>query len=331
MKTLHTKSICCRTVVYRYGARRRQCVQCKRTWRVRKKKRGRKSIRVHPSINKVALPSQETLRHRAKRISKGREIIRRRHHKNIGLLLKKLPLQKAPRGELIAIVDGKWSRFDAKTYTTYEILLRATNGSHALAVEPVFLQGRESSPGWHHAFDCLPNSVQKRIRVVVSDGITGIEALARHRGWLVQRCHFHLLATLQPMRGKRWAKVRQKGLRETMYQLIYRAISTSNDHEAQCILTAINHLVHDPRFPKWYGVKVRGFLRYAHLFRTYRNYPEYNIPTTTNAIEAVFKQISETIRQTRGFRNSESYQRWITIQIRMLPGIRCNGHNYQPN
>lgn len=45
MTPIHAKSPCCGALVRRFGKRRRQCTHCKRTWRVRKKKRGRKHTR----------------------------------------------------------------------------------------------------------------------------------------------------------------------------------------------------------------------------------------------------------------------------------------------
>src|SRR3990167_1503103 len=45
MKKLHAKSPCCRARVVKFGARRRQCAFCKKTWRLRKKKRGRSRLR----------------------------------------------------------------------------------------------------------------------------------------------------------------------------------------------------------------------------------------------------------------------------------------------
>jgi len=42
MKNLHAKSPCCREKIIRFGSRRRQCVSCRKTWRIRQKKKGRK-------------------------------------------------------------------------------------------------------------------------------------------------------------------------------------------------------------------------------------------------------------------------------------------------
>jgi len=330
MNTLHTKSPCCKSKIHKFGTRRRQCSYCKKTWRVRQKKRGRKPIRVHPSIKRVAFASHETLRHRAIRYRKGRELIRRRHAANVSKLMHKLPSPKAPRGQLIAVVDGKHFCFNRKSYTLYQILLRPVHKNFARIMDPVFLPGHETSVGWEQAFDFLPESTRQRIVAVVSDGIYAIERIGQKNGWIIQRCHFHLLKTLQGLRGKRWSTVSHKQLRETIYNMVREALDTSDDCRAQQLHTAITKIVYTPHSPQWFALRVRGFLRRFDRFRSYHSHPDLNLPRTTNSAESVFNQISYTIHQTRGFRTLESCQRWLTIQIRTMSDIRCNGHNFLP-
>lgn len=327
MVTLHTKSHCCRAVVVQHGKRRRQCKSCKQTWSIRQKRRGRKPVRVHPTVETIALSSHETLRHRAKRLHKGRETIRRRHARNLEMLYRKLPQPEAPPQKLIAVIDGKAFRFGTEEYTVYLIALRSVHGTYACVMEPVFLPGHESTAGWNIAFDALSVSIRRRIYAVVVDGIVSLERIAKERGWKLQRCHFHLIKTLQSLRGKRWARVRQKQLRENMYQLIREALRTSDEDRAQKIRLHIQQLVADPRCPRWYGLKVRGFLKRFDRFRTYRHAPELRLPTTTNTVETVCNRIADTVQQTRGFRTPTSCKRWLTVLIRTLPLVKCNGAN----
>src|SRR3989339_895570 len=54
MNILHGKSPCCQAKIYKFGGKRKQCSLCKKTWSVRKKKRGRKAKRINPDLlNKV--------------------------------------------------------------------------------------------------------------------------------------------------------------------------------------------------------------------------------------------------------------------------------------
>lgn len=330
MKTLHAKSPCCRRKIYRFGNRRRQCAICKKTWRIRKKKVGRKQIRVHPSIELTVLERRESLRHKAKRCNKGRELIRRRHERNLDILLRKLPKSVAPRGSLIAVIDGLAIRLNKQHFTLYQILLRSVKERHAIPMEPVILSGWEHKDKWDYTFKSLPVSVQKRIKAVVSDGIVGIEPLIQRKGWIIQRCHFHLLKMLQSLRGKRWSTVTHKFLREEIYQSVLKALATADKQEAERLLEQIKLLVKRPECPKWINLRVGGFIMRYSAFRAYRDYPELNLPTTTNSTECVFNKLTETIRLTRGFSSSQSFEKWVKVQIRNMKSIKCNGNNYQP-
>jgi len=61
MAPLHAKSLCCGAQVRRFGRRRRQCTLCKRTWRIRQKKRGRTCTRHTQVLLKRILIDGNTL------------------------------------------------------------------------------------------------------------------------------------------------------------------------------------------------------------------------------------------------------------------------------
>lgn len=331
MNKLHAKSPCCNADVYRCGGRRRQCKLCKKTWSIRSKKRGRKVKRIQPSISRIAFASHESLRHKAKRLNQSREIVRRRHEKNISALLKRISKPQAPPGELIAIIDAIACSFKRNPFTLYLILLRPISARSAVVMEPVFLNGCESVTGWQKVFAELSCETRKRIKVVVSDGLTGMDGYISQQGWVYQRCHFHLLKTLQALRGKRWKNVPQKNLREKIYRLIRKLLETSSRNEAERIFAKLGELSKDPSCPYWFGRRVRGCLQQWKYFRSYRVCPELHIPTTTNSVESVNRLIKDTVHQTRGFKTPTSFQRWATLQIRTMSSIKCNGHNYQQN
>lgn len=330
MKTLHAKSPCCREKIYKFGNRRRQCQICKKTWRIRKKRRGRKRLRVHPSLELTVLERKESLRHRAQRLNRGRELLRRRHERNLELLLKHLPKPSAPPGFLIAICDGLGIRLEKQRFTLYLILLRSLGGQYAIPMEPVLLPGWEYVDGWRYVFKTLPLSAQKRIRAVVSDGIAGVESFAKERDWVAQRCHFHLLAQLQSLRGKRWSTASHKALRERIYQNVRRILETPDNKEAEVLVQQTQAFLRRPDCPKWIRSRISGFTRKSPAFRAYREYSHLNLPTTTNTAECVFNTITQTIRLTRGFSSSQSFEKWIKVQIRNMKPIQCNGGNYQP-
>lgn len=329
MNKLHAKSTCCKASVHRVGNRRRQCSKCKKTWSIRPKKRGRKIIRVHPRINLIAFSSQESLRHKAKRLNKSREVIRRRHARNIDNLLKRTGKPKAPPGKLIAIVDAVAFSFKGRSYTFYQVLLRSISDNIAVVMEPILMEGCETITVWKKVFNQLDDNDFNRIQVVVSDGLTGMESYVLQQGWIYQRCHFHLLKMLQTLRGKRWKNVPQKKLREDVYQLVRKLLAVSSEDEAYQIFLKLQEL--SKICPVWLARRLRGCLKQWKSFRSYRIHPELHIPITTNSVECANRLIKDTIHRTRGFRNPESLQRWIILQVRNMSFIKCNGHNYQQN
>lgn len=331
MILIHVKSPCCRARVNRFGSRRRQCTVCKKTWRIRSKKRGRKPIRVHPKIEKIAFSSSESLRHQAKRLNKGRELVRRRHSQAMVKLIKKLPFPQAPLGPLIAIVDGWIQFFDKTPYTLYLILLRSTHSTRATLTQPVILAGHEDINGWKKAFSLLDPTIFKRIRAVISDGVTGFNGYAREHNWAFQRCHIHLIRTLYPLLGKRNSTTKHKKLREKMYQHVLDILKTPNHKKAEQLVSQLSKMANYPYCPKWFGFRTRGFLKQYQDFRSYLKHPELNLPKTTNSAESVFRLLSDTLRQTRGFRNLQAMEKWVMLQFKIIKSIKCNGFNYQPN
>ena len=331
MRLVHAKSPCCRARVVRFGSRRRQCVQCKKTWRIRSKKRGRKPVRVHPNVEKIAFASFESLRHQAKRLKKGRELVRRRHSQVMDKLIKKLPSPQAPPGPLIAIIDGWIWFFDQRAYTLYLILLRSTHSTRAILTQPVILAGHENINGWKEAFSTLDPAIIESIRAVVSDGVTGFHIYARERNWVLQRCHIHLIRTLYPLLGKRNSTAKHKKLREKMYQCVLEILKTPNQARAELLVLQLSKMANYSYCPKWFGLRTRGFLEQYQDFRSYLKYPELNLPKTTNSAESVFRLLSDTLRQTRGFRNPQAMIKWVTLQFKIIKSIKCNGLIYQPN
>lgn len=325
MKTLHSKSPCCKGIIHRFGQRRRQCSLCEKTWRIRLKKRGRKQRRLHPSVSHTVLERGESLRHQAKRLRKNRECLRRKHRRNLEHLLKRLPKPVAPGGSLIAVVDGWAVTIRGERYTVYLILLRSVAGTCAAVMDPYIAKGYEHLPCWKDAFDELPDETKKRICALVSDGLTGMHALAREYGWTYQRCHFHLLKMMQSLRGKRWSTVKHKSLRERMYQMIVTILQIPAERRVLRLSNQLRRLLTDPRCPKWFGLRTRGFFKQLAYFRSCRRFPDLHLPTTTNSAETVCRALTATKRKTRGFSSISSLRLWITVQIRIMKPIRCNG------
>lgn len=235
MKKIHSKSPCCNAVVYRFGLRRRQCKACKRTWRIRKKKRGRKVLRIHPNPHATVILKRQSIANRANSSSSSYGQIRLRHKRNLEQILKHVPPPSIPDGELIAIIDGWHFYLKGEKHIVYLILLRSVADNIAVITEPLVFPGQEKVGQWKQAFDEIPIETRKRIKAVVSDGVTGIENFAVRQGWVMQRCHFHLIATLQKLRGKR-PSTTNKTLREEIYQMVRLILITTDNNETQKII-----------------------------------------------------------------------------------------------
>lgn len=323
MKKRHVKSSCCGAPIVRHGERRRRCTNCRRTWSVRKKKPGRKHIRVHAVHTSVAFSSNETLRHKACRTGVGRETVRRRHVRTLETLVRQLPAPQAPKGDLLLLIDAKGFVFSGTRYTLHVMLLRPINSVEATIMDPVLLPEWETIQSWKHVIETLPFEVRSRIRAYVSDGLPNIQLLSTWYGWAHQRCHFHLIASFYRFRGRRWGRIQHKELREAIYQNILHSVRTKDETEVVEIINQLKATRRDTHCPSLLALRTQGFLRNIASFRTYQRYPELKLPTTNNACESVMRLIDDMQRQARGFTTIQSFKKWLTVLLRKKGSIKC--------
>lgn len=324
MIKLHAKSPCCRASVSRFGNRRRRCDQCHHTWSIRVKKRGRKCIRVHARAAAFAEASHESLRHKASRTSRGRELIRRRHAHTMEQLLAR-PTRLLPKGPYICVIDGFVLFFQKKPWVTYLILVRPVQGTIAHVMEPYFEPGAETIRGWERAFASLPEAVTQRIQAVVCDGILGFDRYTQVQGWILQRCHVHILRQLQRILGTRRSNVRAKQLRLKAFRLVRTILADPDEGVVAAGVRQLAALAYGDACPHRFGLKVRGFLNAYRSFRSYLLYPDIYLPTTTNSAEHLCSKLTELVRRTRSFRNPEAYQRWVKVYLKLHPTVQCKG------
>jgi hypothetical protein len=101
------------------------------------------------------------------------------------------------QGRLIAVADAIWHWINREKFTTYLIMLRSLDGTEAVIMPPVFVSGHEDRRGWEQAWAQVPTAYQRRICALICDGQWWLIAFGYRKRWVVQRCHFHLLANLQ--------------------------------------------------------------------------------------------------------------------------------------
>ena len=228
MNKKHEKSACCSAVVIRFGERRRQCVKCRKTWSVWKKKRGRKSLRISPEL------AHRFVCTRLLPVRSGIKVTRHkksyRLSKSRSFCAKNCPWPEIPKKEsLIAIGDALVKYMEGSWHTWYFILLRPVESDIALALPWYHRKGTETSTGWKEAFDAVPKELLGRIMALVCDGHTGLVYEAKWRSWLLQRCHFHLIARIQSRRSK-WKTSQHYEEGKHLYELV-KGVLTETDEQ----------------------------------------------------------------------------------------------------
>lgn len=322
MNKKHEKSPCCNAGVRLFGTRRRQCISCKKTWRVWLKKRGRKKVRLH----------ENSLIEYFKGTFKNTKLKKRTNSAHLRSILKKFiqktPWAPIPDGPLIVVADGLIQLFGKDKYTIYFILVRGISGSKAFILPPYMRKGEENVVGWHEAFAQIPQNVFRSIRALVCDGHGGLVYLAKGNGWVLQRCQFHLLAriahyaTFGGFRRRTNIGIRVKNLAEIV---LY-------NQDPIAIISAINALkeIKMGITSNSFKTVISGFIKHYEDYRSYLNFPEYYLPTTSNSAESLNALIRDLQYRARGFKTPQSLLSWIIGFCKYKKIITCNPKN-QPN
>lgn len=316
MNKIHEKSPCCWGSVWRLGERRRRCSICKKTWRVWQKKRGRKRDRLNmESLFKYFKGNLKNTRLEKKTLSA-----------HLRILLKKFnqetPWSPIPDGPIIIITDGLIQFFGKEKYTIYFILVRSTTDSKAFILPPYMRVGGETVKGWYEAFQTIPNDVSIRIKAIVCDGHQGLICLAKDNNWVLQRCQFHLLArvahnaSLGSLRRNNGIGIRVKNLMEVV---LY-------SKDANAIFLAIVALkkIKMTITSRSFKSVVSGFISNYEDYRSYLNFREYNLPTTSNTAESLNALLRNLQYRARGFRTPSSLMSWIIGFCKYKKTIACN-------
>lgn len=325
MNAPHAKSPCCKAKIHHFGVRRRQCSHCKRTWRIRRKKRGRKPWRASRGVLQAVLLQGSTLKHLASRYGLTPQGFSLRFRRAMQQFVSQPRLLSLPGGRLVLVVDGLWFRFEGRLWVLYLMGLKSTHQNRAVFLDPLLLPGKEQVSLWAQAFATIPPPLYKRIRALVCDDIRGMIGLAAQHHWIVQLCHFHLISRLHRCRGRRNQRLAGRSPREALYQLTRQALDLPNRTRLEHILKRLTRLVHEATGTGVMSMMVREFLRRIDQFRAYQSRPELHLPTTTGTVEAMGRKMRDLMRQTRSIRSPQALQLWATALIRMRPFVMCNG------
>ena len=329
MHTIHEKSSCCRGKIRRFGNRRRQCVTCLKTWSVWKRKRGRKSKRIHLKFVKDYLEKGHSLlKINAKRNNVKVPAIRARLRNTLVCFNKRTKWLSIPEGNLIVIADAMIQNINHKNYSIYFILLKGVETNKAIIIPPFIKEGGEGYLSWSLAFSKISKETLERVVALVSDGRSGLISIAKRKGWINQRCHFHL--------RYRIANYARTGIlaRNNIAGRIKMLVDvTLTSHNKNTVHEALNKLIILKPEISSKGLKtvISGFIKKFDDYRTYLDYPDLNLPTTSNSIESLISSVRELLYEAKGFRSIKSLNEWIIALLKHKRFITCNGCNYQQN
>lgn len=330
MKKLHAKSPCCRGEIYRFGNRRRQCKVCKKTWRIRQKKKGRKKKRESsdllikylnhqiPSLHALANMRGVTERSLQARLERSQEFF-----------LKNTPWPTLPKkGDLVLVADAMIKYIDGNWYTFYFMLVKKATSNCAVIAPPYIRKGTETNPGWRMAIDTLPEPTKSCIRAVVCDGHKGLIDYAKWSGWLIQRCHFHLIARIQSRRSK-WKQSRHREEGQMIYDLVNYVLTTTKEENIKKYIQQIEEVGWSTKSPDL-SRTLLGFVNHYEDFRTCFYHPKLNLPRTNNTAESLIGCVRNLNHRARGFSTLSSLKKWICAFIKNKKKIKCNGF-FQPS
>jgi hypothetical protein len=324
------KSPCCGSKIWALPARRRQCSNCKSRWRVRSKKRGRRERRNDERLIAHVLSRRRSLTDLAQHARLSRQAISARFRKVLARHAAAATNQRAHTGEAILLVDGLWFRFKRRPWVLYLTALRPVQEDRATFLDPVLLEGVESKEAWIKVIGMIPKDRRESIRAIVGDKFSGCRDIARINGWILQLCHFHLLAQFKgriTLRSTTKARV----LRQEVYKLVSKALLTIDSAKLGSIRFCLKALLAEANTPKRYKSVVRGFLRTIDDYHAYLIHPELRLPRTNGTSEAMARRVRDLLYGTRSISSPTALTNWATSLVRLKPTIMCRPGPQQPN
>lgn len=328
MKSLHTKSPCCRGKIYNHGNRRRQCVLCGKTWTIRPKRKGRKSYRINKQLLRRVLLEGRSLKQVFRKEYTALPNLYYRFRQSLEWLSRQPRRYHFCSNKLILVADGLWFQFNKEKWVLFLMALKPTDDNKATLLDPVLLEGGESYDNWQTVLSTIPEEAKERIVALVSDDFRASDRLAKEYCWIHQLCHFHLIAQLQIRRGKRKSTVEGRNVREDIYQAVRRALITTDEKELEQLQLTLQKLTRHPICPKKLKMIVNQFLRSINHYRAYLIYPELNLPNTTNTIESTGNLIRKS---TSTLNTPKSLYLWAKALIRLRSEITCNRKHFPQN
>jgi len=322
MTPIHAKSPCCGALVRRFGKRRRQCIHCKRTWRIRKKKLGRKRTRHTKALLNRILINGNTLAQEKRNFHGLQAVSIAARFAQVLRAYVATPAPRLPKGPYTLIVDGVYFKFKRKEWVMYLMALKPVHSHRMYFLDPVLFPGRERLEEWYKAIDTISPKTGKQIKALVSDGLRGFQRLATSHGWAHQRCHFHLLASLVRGKGKRRYLTRGSGVRDKILDSVRVLLADDSIEKRNRTRSMLRRHIDNPTCPSYVRKHVLEFFEREHDFRSYLAHPKLSLPITTSAMESTGRLVRKA---TRTARTPESLQLRAVAFLRLKRSVVCNG------
>ncbi|MBU1013102.1 MAG: hypothetical protein KKG99_08845 [Bacteroidetes bacterium] len=319
MKLLHKKSQCCGAKIVRFGGKRRKCTVCHKTWSEHPAKRGPKPRRKQCDYLKKVFNHGFKVKQLSLNSKLSTDAIYKIFAHNIDSVVKEKRIIRLGGPKLILVIDAQWHYFKKELWTLYFLAIKSTSSQTVTILDPILRLGKENATTWNEIFNQLPISIKNRIIALISDGIRGIETIADKNGWIIQRCHFHLLSALQKRRGKR-ASTPGRLIREETYNSVKLALVETSTERLNILCRRLAFLAKNDGCPRAMRMITRDFLRRFHEFRAYLNYPELNLPTTINVMESVNSFVRE---KTKTVKTPKSWHKWAIACARIKSKFTC--------
>jgi hypothetical protein len=241
------------------------------------------------------------------------------------------PAAVALNGDSILLADGVWFRFKRRPWVLYLMATRPLKGQQATFRAPLLLEGPESKTAWLKALDTIPPDDRLRIRALICDNFVGSRSIARAKGWVLQLCHFHLIAQFRRRLSYRNLRTPSRRFRHEAYRLIRFALSTADERKAALIATHLRMLAKESIGAKRFANLVRQFVLRLPEYRAYRLHPELHLPTTTGSVESMGRVIRDLLRRTRSISSPTALERWMINYVEVRPHVACRAGNLVPN
>jgi len=314
MVNQHGERDCAHRRTKRFGGRRRRCTACGVTWRIRPRRRGPKRRPRRIVVLTRTFRDPLTLVQIARLRRWSITAVKERQRGALDAALRQPWPARIPRGRLILVSDGLWFAVDDERWVAYLCALRSIRSTRVVFLRPILKPGHECEERWREVVEGMSPSLHHRIPPWVSDSVHGVEVIAAEHGWVLQRCHAHLLRRVADVMGTR-KRLRWLAGRRLAAARIQELIAADDPRAAP---RSLRRLVCDPNCPTKVRGVIRAVLRRHGEYRSYLTHPDLRLPTTTNTVEGMNARIRELAGRSRGFRTQAALERWI------IGFVRCN-------